>query len=443
MGDGVVNGEQGGAACERGEVALKCPECGSARSERTPAVPWLVRHRLKFKCAAFLLVLGFMVWKNVGAWPPMFKPRTWNTFPASLLAHKYTRADLEQYASGEMADGQLLTDVQHPFLMGTYKLDAGFQSPQGTVNQITWHGWPAVLTRRQTMTDYDDVFEKTNPSSAVALSNDGWRGLVYMGYGKTAEGGFTGFGFFGYMIIVPLAVLVTVIGLGRTLRAVLIVFHVAAKDGTRRRDRLIRRVPLLCALLCIIGITLASLQEARYPKQIFPKITGVTSAALNLTTVDIARLADAPSGESEFARTVLDATAELPANPDDTLAIGWSSDQGMTVQEGRGGWLDLMMYTHFWNTQAVDNGRTGWPHISIRRHTTELDILLRWGDPLARLEDYSLAMYPASKLLLSLFAAWWTPGAAAMLAHWWVRRRAAKRVARGWCSRCGYDLSGL
>ena len=420
-----------------------CPECGSARSERAPAVPWLVRHRLKLKCAVLLLVLAFIGWKNVGAWPPMGTTRTRGSLPAGLLAHKYTRADLEKYASGEVDDGQLMADVQRPYLMGTYELEAGFGSPQGAVTLRSWHGWPGAVTSRQTMTDYDDVFEKTNPSTKTKLTDDGWNRLAYIRNGSTAEGGFTYFTFMGHMLMLPLTVVLFAIGAGQALRLALTALQVVAKDGTRRRDRLVRRVPLLCALLCVIGIALGSLKIASYPEQVFLKNAVATSAALNLTTDDIARLADAPSGEAEFARTVLDATDALPVVPNDALAIGWSSEEPMTIQGGRGGWLDLMMYTHYWNTQATDNGRTGWPRVSLRRNGVELDISLRWGNPLVREEYYSWWMYPASKLLASLFAAWWAPSMAAALVHWWVRRRAKKRAGAVQCVRCGYDLTGI
>ncbi|MCH8271171.1 MAG: hypothetical protein IH985_08195 [Planctomycetes bacterium] len=398
---------------------------------------------MRVKFIALVLVLGYIVWQNVLAWPVMGTPRTYSSYPARTLAHKYTQDDLEKYASGKIADGRLTSDVTFAHIIGSYELEAAFVSPNGTVVTMLWYGWPTVVVQYQSLTDYDDVYAKTNPSPGDRISNSGWRGLSYFRRHIDAGNRFQNFGFLGRQLIVPLVVVVVAFSFGCAVRSVLIVSRFAQKSGRRLRDRFTHRMSIICAIACTIGVSIASVQPSRYPDQIYLATSTVTPTKTGLTNTDIVRLKSSPTGEAEIARAILDAAGGTAADPDDALVIGGSVEVAMTIVERRGGWPDYTWYQTRWTLQEPDYRQYHRARVTLSRGLAEIDILVRRGDPPVRVDDYGFLTYNVARLLLGLFAAWWAAGLAVWLIGWRVRRRTAKRVARGWCARCGYDLSGL
>ena len=436
MGDGDVKYEQGAA----GPV---CPECATPRSERVPAVPWLVRHRVKVKVAAFLLVLGFIVWKNVAVWPAMGTPRTYSTFPARSIAHKYTQGDLARYASGEIADGQLASDVVFGYVLGSYEIEAAFVSPQGTLVNGVWYGWPAAVVSSQFHTTYDDVYARTNPSPGLQISTSGWGGLRYIRQRVDAGNRFEHFVFLPGRLLIPAVVIAIAFTLGSALRGGFYVLRLADKAKIRMRDRFTRRLPVLCAAACTVLIAIASLQPGHYGNQFNLSTKATTPLKTGLTNRDVARLSTTPTGEAEIARAILDAAGATAADPNDVLVIGGSAQEPMTTVERRGAWPDYTWFQTRWTTEASGNGQRHPARVKLSRGYGQVTVYVSRGDPAVSATDLSVFMPTVAKLVLGLLVAWWTPGVAAMIANRWVRRRAVKRVARGWCVRCGYDLGGL
>src|SRR5690606_1642298 len=87
-----------------------CPECGSPRSVTTSPPPWPLRHLLLIQFIAIACGLGWWAYKMAETWPTLPAPTV--TPPgitsAEFPQQRFTRADLEAYASGERTDGALL-----------------------------------------------------------------------------------------------------------------------------------------------------------------------------------------------------------------------------------------------------------------------------------------------------------------------------------------------
>ncbi|MCH7793335.1 MAG: hypothetical protein IID31_13770 [Planctomycetes bacterium] len=72
-----------------------------------------------------------------------------------------------------------------------------------------------------------------------------------------------------------------------------------------------------------------------------------------------------------------------------------------------------------------------------------LKVVVRRSNPRYALANYWLSRSRAALLVLGLCGVWVGAGLIVGVVRWRVRRRTARRLQRGWCVRCGYDLRGL
>ena len=86
---------------------------------------------------------------------------------------------------------------------------------------------------------------------------------------------------------------------------------------------------------------------------------------------------------------------------------------------------------------------SGWPVISLERQNSTLFARVHWRGTRERMAYYGFSYGKATTLALELCALWIATGLGVWLTGWTVRRRTAKRLTRGSCVQCGYDLKGL
>ena len=424
-------------------IGQVCPECAAPRSERTPATPWAVRHRMRVKFASLVLVLGYIVWQNVQAWPVMSAPSTYFHRPAVFPAHQYTRHDLEQYASGAITDGRLVGDLFNDYAFGSLELEVALIAPAGDRSGGVWYGWPTAIASYTRGASYDDVYAGTNPVITLGGSRSGWHGLTYFVNRFDAQGRYEAFNLNAKAFVLPLFMVVAAWSLGRALCFALVVTRVAAHDSTRVRDTVTRRVPILCAAACAIGVAAASFQPFRSPDYIRPTTTPTPCVKTGLTVADLARLSTEPNGDAVVAIAILEAIGEETTHTSDSLVFGFTSDAGETLVYGDGGWPEGHMFAFTEQVGRTDGNRQSRPRITLMRGGYSLKVVVRWGDPLERYDAHDISLVSMALIGFGLYAAWWSAGVAVWFIGWRVRQRAARRVARGWCARCGYDLSGL
>ena len=416
-----------------------CPECATPASQREAPPPWPVRRRRLVQVAALLVALGYVVWRIVSVSSVMPGPATYPSVPysAGFPSNRYTRADVERYASGEVSDGQLLKDLDSNVL-GTNELGVTFLPPAGFATHYHRYGWPARIVSYGYDAQYDDVYAKTNPSAKPSTLRNGWWGWAYMVKRIDAQGRLETFLFSSKGLLGGLLTLIAAWGAGRVLRWLVFLLRVASRDGLRRRDRLARRAPVLCVVVCAIGVTIASLRPQAFPGWASPVPRNPACSDTGITLADTIQFAKEPGGEAAFARAILDATPEAASNPDACLAFAWGSKVSLTST----GWAIGRL---LWGTVLEHQGvqASGPRAISFKRDRASVIATVRWRETDGRMAMYSFSYGRAATLVLELCAAWIAAGLCVWPIGWTVRRRTIRRLARGWCVRCGYDLKGL
>ena len=423
---------------ETARPAPVCPECATPASQRQVPPPWPVRRRRLVQIATLLIALGYIVWRNIEAPRVMAGPTTYASIPynADFPANRYTRADIERYASGEVADGRLLKDLRTAYF-ATYELGVVFLPPAGFATHYHRYGWPARIVSYGYDAQYDDVYAKTNPSAKPSTLRNGWWGWAYMVKRIDAQGRLETFLFSSKGLLAGPLTLIAAWGAGRVLRWLVFLLRVASRDGRRRRDRLARRAPVLCIAACAIGVTIASLRPQFDPGWASPRPANPACSDTGVTGADFVRFAKDPEGEAALARAILDATPDANVSPDACLAYGWASNISITLTS----WGSELLGASVQEQQGFE--ASGRPVISLERRNTTLLARVHWRGTRERMAYYSFSYGKATTLALELCALWIATGLVVWLIGWTVRRRTARRLARGWCVQCGYDLRGL
>lgn len=443
MGDGDV-------MSELGEAATRCPECGTTRPESVPATIWKASRRFVIRFAVLLAVIGFVVWQNVQAWPTLSPPVRFHPGGEAFPAHKYTRLTLEQYAAGEIADGQLVNDLYDINKMGNLILEAVFTSPEGGVSGELGYGWPAPFIVSLHRTIYDDAYAKTNPQPQRFSVSNGFRGINYEGQRTDARGRNQYFVFSPFALFAQLLALLIAWSLGKGARWVLIVSGVARRNGVRWRDRFAVRLPLCFGLAGGLCIAVLSFFPSVHHTKLLPKHRIVFSNALRaqpritgLTNADLAGLRADPTGDAQAALAILNSLRSFPADPKAVLAIQWRNNGDVMNSAGTGGWPDRLLSRTIIRSIRPSTAPGQRRHVSTGRRAHFQRIVLRWGDPADRIVQYQFSLHFIGLIGFGMYVAWWLGG----VLVWYLRRRshrrAMSRFERGMCLACGYDLKGI
>ena len=430
------------APCEAARSALVCPECATPASQREVPPPWPVRRRWLMQVAALLIALGYVVWRNIEAWPVLPTPVVYPSIPYSpqLPAHRFTRDDIERYASGEIADGRLLGELTQDEL-ADHQLGVVFASPAGRASEFRRYGWPFTIVSYRYDAEYDDIYTKENPSARPSTLRNGWWGPTYMFKRIDASGRMVTFMFSSFSMVGGPVLLIAAWIVGRFLRRGLLAMRLARRDGRRVWDRLAYRLPLVCLIVSALGVTAASVWPRFDPGWSEAMPAGLVWSDTGLTATDIMGLAEGEGGESALARAILDAAGSNASASDACLLYGFQSEIGFMYSMQSGGWPRSFINRYFNEQEGFT--RSGRPTRSLDCSSNWLSAVVRWKGPLERVEYTSFSMHRAAVLALGLFAVWSAAGLSVWLTGWWIRRRTARRLARGWCVQCGYDLKGL
>lgn len=432
MGDGV-------AKCEHDKSGPVCPECAAPTSQREVRPPWAVRHRRLVQVVVLLVALAYVVWSSLRVTPLTAGPTSYPNVPyyAEFPSTRITRADVERYASGEIADGRLLKELRAQTL-GTYELGAVFVPPKGAAVDYIRYGWPTWIVRYSYDAQYGDVYARTNPSTTRTPLRNGWWGWAYLVNRIDEQGRLETFLFSSQGLVgVPLALVAAWIG-GRGLRWLVFLFRVAGRDGNRRRDRMVLRMPVICVVACAIGVTIASLWPQVRPSWAYPVPANPACADTGVTLTDLVRFGEESGGEAALAHAVLDATASAASSPESCLAFAWGTKTSITST----GWAvgRLLSGTVLEQQGAEASGRR---IVSFEHENGSISVWVRWSGTERCVALYRFAYGKATTLLLELCAVWIGAGLCVWPIGYISRRRTKRRLGRGWCVVCGYDLGGL
>lgn len=223
------------------------------------------------------------------------------------------------------------------------------------------------------------------------------------------------------------------------MRRIVVALSLVSKDGNRRRDRWARRTPLLCTITCAIGLIIASALPKHDPGWGSPIPLNPAFFETGVTGADVAGFIEEPIGEADFARLILDATTES-AGSDTCLVYAWRSDIGMTFTYMSGGWPQSIVHRSAREQQGFVASSRPTTRFNWGQHRVSMAV--RWEGLLWRTENTSVSLVQAAPVALGLGVLWIATGFGVWLVGWTVRRRTAKRINRGLCVQCGYDLSG-
>ncbi|MCH7791745.1 MAG: hypothetical protein IID31_05645 [Planctomycetes bacterium] len=393
--------------------------------------------------ALLLIALGYVVWRNVEAWPVLPTPTVRASVPyfADFPSHRYTRPEIERYATGKLSDGRLIGDLYNADVFSSFELGATFVPPSGSATDFRRYGWPTMIVLYRYDAEYDDAYAKTNASARPSSLRNGWWGWTYIFKRIDATGRRETFMFSSKGLAGGPLMLIAAWGVGRLLRWLVFVLRIASRDRPRKRDRLAHRAPVLCVVACAIGVTIASLRPRIDPGYAFPSTLNPAWSNTGVTAADVAQLAEKPMGEAILAQAILDATSGVASTPGTYLAFGWRSEIGTIHTYESGGWPASLVHKSVGEQQDFE--ASGRPEISLKFRRASVAAVVRWSGTRERNARYSVSFHSAASLALGLCAVWIATGLGAWLVGWTVRRRTAQRLARGWCVQCGYNLSGL
>ncbi|MCH7792495.1 MAG: hypothetical protein IID31_09485, partial [Planctomycetes bacterium] len=394
-----------------------CPECAAPRAERTPPTPWLVRHRRLVQLATLLTAIAWIVWRNWLAWPVLPVPLVYPAGGAmpEFPAHRFTRGDVERYASGEIADGRLLgdlytADLQRPEVLRHWVLAVTFVPASGARWEFRRYGWPSAFVIYRYSALYDDVYDVYTRMSPSPIGRPPpqkwWRDWVYVAERIDEHGRRETFVINTRALAEPLLVLIAMWGVGRVLRWFVFVVGLASVGGSRLRDRLGRNMPFAVAALASLIMIGASIRQRIDPGESFPIPQTLISAGARtiLTLADIDELGEQVSGEASLARAILDATVATPRDSRDCLVFGWASTFDTTFADAGGGWPKGLLgldVTEVLGRESSDR--------TIRRVSTpegSLKVVVRRSNPRYALANYWLSRSRAALLVLGLCVVW-------------------------------------
>ena len=362
-------------------------------------------------------------------------------FSPEFPTHRFTHADIERYATGERADGLLIGDVFNDVLFDNYELGVAFTSPAGSRTEFRRYGWPFGVLIYRYDADYDDVYAKTNPSSNVGTNPTGWFGWAYIDRRVDSIGRRETFLFSYHTLTGAPVVIVAAWGLGRILRWLAIAVHLCRRDGDRLRDRMFRRSSVLFALFSAVLVVALSAIPRIDPGYAFTANLFLPLTPTGTFTSDLAAFASMPDGEAALARVILDATADTDVSDEECLAIGIKGEIGIEQSSQGGGWPNGLLYIR--KAEQTGFETTDAPSLSLTWHHSSVEATAFWSGPRQRGSYHTIKYDRGSHIALGLMGVWIGTGFGIWLTGWWVRRRTARRIERGWCVQCGYDLSGL
>lgn len=417
-----------------------CPECGASRAIHTPDAPWWWRRRAWIQAAGVLLLAAVMAWKVWNEWPAPAPPvvRASGATSAHFPDQRVTRSRLERVASGASDEPILqLLGIAPQLLLSGHELTAAFVAPSGYVQEFRRYGWPVPFLVYRYDATFDDVYARTNAQPAASRGYGGWRGLRH-----TRE--LVNDHDIREIRIVDLGALAPVLLLlavswsaGCGLRSVARLAGITRRQGSRRRDRAARRLPMLAlALAAVLIATLSSVEQRESPAPL-PDPWMPPTAPTGLDTRDLLALRDEPGGNRVLARAILDAADTLRPTGD-TLLLGWNSPTPFAQSQISGGWPPgFVNGIRIWRTVPGSPGpariECGWDrgYLSVTRHTDSHAV---------RYEQLTLSLAHLAGPLLMLWGAGLGVGLAARVGWLRLRRRALARAAAGRCARCDYEL---
>jgi hypothetical protein len=428
---------------DRTTPTAACPECGLLSSVTSIPPPWWARRRRWVQVGVVLVMASLIVRWGFAE----IRPTALNSFvggggaTASFPERRMTRADLESIAAG--ATGwRLARDLVPPGAFGGMEISAAFVAPSGRATDVARYGWPAqfLVFRREAV--YEDVYARTNPSATLSALPAGWHGWTHIRR-RIHPGGWRETrliqpaGIAGSLVVVIMAYVVSALAL-RMARAL---GHEWASEQWVRRF-----VPVGVVLAGIILIAVLSLIPHRQRDTLFNQPTAPITAPIGLCAADVSELCDRPDADAILARKILDATAGLQRSGADVLILGWSFPKPLsfTIRQRSMGWPRDLIGTY----DAVQTRtRRGEPlagaGYSFTSDRNDLSIFRRWRGPPERVSRINVSLPGLCQDLLILCCAWMAAGGVPAIAGAMLRRRNLRRVARGCCVGCGYDLSGL
>jgi hypothetical protein len=166
----------------------------------------------------------------------------------------------------------------------------------------------------------------------------------------------------------------------------------------------------------------------------WPQREGVET---RLTVADLRAAAARPDGDRTVARAILDRSP--PTSENTVLELGASFSSPLRSEHTSLGWPIDWLWT---NTQNYDRGARSTIREPVRWHWSRGSpvMLHTWTSDGTRVKTYGVNLDGVAVLFLSL----WLPfQAGRLLVRFVAWRTVFRRLRRGLCVVCAYDLSGL
>jgi hypothetical protein len=408
-----------------GEARRVCSECGWPTGEVPPARR-IVRRSGALRVLAF--VVGVLVYAGVQwrAWPP---PGVATVIAPGVGSHefpreRFTASDIAAYASGEQADGRLVGALRLDDPTGKLGLDVGFVPPGGTATTFRRYGWPTPLVTYRWDGTYEDVYARTGLISQPAASGPRWSSRSYITQRILADGRRESRVVAFWGAAAPLVLVVAAWTAGRF-----------AGRALGRWPRVRRSLPWACAGGMAVMVGTLSVRGVDDADPMWP-VTPRATVPGGLTVGDVVRLGERPGGEAELAAMLAPKVDDAAAS--NVLVIGVSHAEATSQSWGQGGWpKGLVMDSRI--EPAGARARLGeLRRVGFERGSVNLVYTDATGSLARRYVTVSMGEFAvgcSAVLVLVGVVGWGVRG-------WGYvdRRRWERRVARGLCARCGYDV---
>jgi hypothetical protein len=418
-----------------------CPECGTPVGALPVRPPRWIAWKRVIALIPFLLALLWIGRLNVQHWPAIPAPvaPAAAVWMADFPSWRFTRADLERIAAGELTGPSLMGSlglVQWQF--GAAELHAGFAPPEGHHHFFVRYGWPLHFLIYRYDADYEDVYGLGRATSAPASSRQGWLGWTHVRQRIDERGRRES------RLWRPDALL----GLGLLLIAPWWLGAAVAKRLRRAGAgsvpvALVRSGPALVVLLVATVLSMhSSIEEGtRMPRMPAPATapTGLTVGTLTTSRADRA-------AEAAAARAILEATRDAPDGREHVLVYMWRTPVIPAQAQIARGWpagLLAIARLELPAPAAASERPQRWP-------------VIRWGsgwllserrrirdDGGVEIRTTSVSLSRLSVLLVVLWMAWVGGRLAWRLWRWRAQQKQRRRWRRQQCLECGYPLDAL
>lgn len=382
------------------------------------------------------MTVGAWIALNWHRWPP---PPTPVAYGPGVTAYefpheRFTAADVGAYARGERADGRLLRALSFPDISEHVSIEVAFVPPAGSVTEFKRYGWPTHWLVYRWDGEYADVYAREQAVDRPATLLMRWSGLRYFSSTVEPDGRRRVRMIVPRAVVAPLVVLFVAWQVGRGIGALL------TRDAGRRR-RIGRRAALVCMGAAGAALAVVSLRaevKTHISLRLGVRTVAPVMCSTGLTAGDVLALRQQPGGEAKLASSIQQSGAVDSASPAVALLIGIGANQRMEQRSMFTGWPPgLLAISH------VEPAGSSPSRLVLRRvRVAEGGLSLMFADAAGRgvrrhVTVSLTSLFEAAALLIIV---WHFAGLLSLGMRGWRRRREARRIARGLCAGCGYEV---